>query len=492
MSTMRNARRAAGVALLSWLAAGAARAAAGPSLLYEEASGAVPVTDETRVTVERVRGAIEVVGGDAGQLGYSSEMGGKVKAPLPVALWQEQGGFRIVPPAGAREMPGVLRLWVPPGMKVVLNLDGAAMTVAGVEGSVEVHGKGGRLDATGVRGSLIAELDAGTVKVSRSGGDVTVRGRDLEASVDGAAGAVALRISGGSATVTGAREGVDGDLDAVDLKVDGAQGFCRLRVHGGRADVAGLGSGAELSLAGAPLKLEKSKGPISIETDREVQFRDLESALRVTVFAGAVRGSVNKGSMEVKSTGAEAVAVEVQSVSGAVSVEGAGLRTRVSDVGAEVTVRTSSAPIQVDNATGPVTLETDNGEILAGRIFSEVKVKSGGGDVRLTDLNGPVNVQADGGQVEVAWVSLPNTKDSSITNEGGGVSVRFPQAGGCLVQARTTNGRVEVEGLPRVVVNDDRSQAYGMVGHMNRPLLKIVASGDVRLVGAAAAEQDQP
>jgi hypothetical protein len=142
----------------------------------------------------------------------------------------------------------------------------------------------------------------------------------------------------------------------------------------------------------------------------------------------------------------------------------------------------------VDNATGPLTIEADAGSVQASRVFSEVKVTSRGGDVRLTDLNGAVEVKADGTQVEVSWASVPTTKDSSIENEGGGVIVRFPQSGGCRVEAGTKYGRIETEGLPRVVVQDGGAAAQGLVGRMNRPVLKISANGDVRLIGSEGAE----
>ena len=137
-----------------------------------------------------------------------------------------------------------------------------------------------------------------------------------------------------------------------------------------------------------------------------------------------------------------------------------------------------------------MTIDADNGEIVAGHIFGEVRVTSRGGNVRLTELNGPVDIRADGEEVYVSWTSFPAAKDSSITNDSGGVSVEFSTSGGCLVQAQTKEGRIETVGLPRVVVSDDRSQAQGSVGRMSRPLLKIVANGDVRLTGNGPAEAE--
>jgi DUF4097 and DUF4098 domain-containing protein YvlB len=478
-------------AIVALLAAGAAvAAAAGPTLLAEEAQGGVEVTDETVLTLERLRGQITIVAGEGGKLQYSSEMGGATQAPLPVALWLDGTTFRIVPPVGAREVPVVLQIWVPPAMSVILRTEGSVIRLSGLQGSVQVSGPRNRLEATGVEGPLTAEIDSGTVVVAGSAGTVTARGRELNATVDGATGEVSLRIAKGSADVKDAQGGIDGDFDGTDVKVTGAGGFCRLRVRGGRAEVTGLERGGDLSISGATLKLEKSKGAIALESDTLTQFRELEGTLRVTAAGGAVRGSVVKGSVEVQGNGAEEL--QLQSVSGPVTVDGAGLGTRLSDLGGEVTIRTTSAAIQVENTAGPLTIVSDHGNVTASQITNAVKVKSRVGDVRLSELNGPVDVDADGGQVDVSWLSMGPGPDSSIVNNGGGVTVQFPAAGGCRVEAVAKYGRIEASGLPLVTVVDDGAKAQGNIGRMSRPLVKIVANGDIRLVGAAGSAGEAP
>ncbi len=485
----RRIVRAACGLIVALLAAGAA-AAEGPKLLAEEAQGGVEVTDERVLELERLRGQITIVAGEAGKLQYSSEMGGATQAPLPVALWLDGTTFRIVPPTGAREVPAVLQVWVPPAMSVIVRTEGSVIRLSGLLGSVLVSGPRNRLDATGVEGSLTAEIDSGTLVATRSAGTVTARGRELNATVDGALGAVSLRIAKGSADVRDAREAVDGDFDGTDVKVTGAAGFCRLRVRGGRAEVTGLERGGDLSISGATLKLEKSRGAIAIESDTLTQFRELEGTLRVTATGGAVRGAIVKGSVEVQGNGAEEV--QLQSVSGAVTVAGVGIASRVSDLGGEVTIRTTSASIEVENAAGPLTIESDHGNVTASQITNAVKVKSRVGDVRLSELNGPVDVDADGGQVEVSWSSMAGGADSSIVNNGGGVTVQFPPVGGCRVEAVAKYGRIESSGLPQVAVVDDGAKAQGNIGRMSRPVLKIVANGDVSLVGGAGSEGEAP
>jgi hypothetical protein len=482
------ARRCAAVLLL--LAAGWARAQDAPRLLAEEASGTVPVSDETQLTVERIRGQIQVIGGAKDRLDYSSETGGEAKTPLPLALWLGGGVFRLVPPEGAREVPGVLKVWVPPGMKVDLRLDGATISVYHVKSEVEVRGQRDSLLVMGVDQSLVVEMDDGSANVSSVEGKIRMSGRNLAATVTDVRGAVSLKMTGGVATVRGLQGDLDGDFENLGVTVDGAQGICRLHVRQGQVDLRDLGAGADLLLSGSPLKLENSKGPISIETDRTVQFKSLESALRVTAFGGTVRGSHNDGSVEVKGTGASGV--EIDSVSGSVLVTGAALKTHLSDIGGEVTVRTSSAPIQVNKVGGPLTIEIENANLDARELSGDVDVKSAHGKVRLSDLNGAVKIEANGPEVEANWTSLAATADSSIRNDGGGVLVTFGPNAGCRVEAESTGGKIEMEGLPGVEMGEGGTVAKGIVTYKERPIVKIVASGDVRLVGSEIEEKDKP
>ncbi len=482
-------RAAAGAAAVL-LAAGSAPRAEGPSLIAEEADGWVEAGDATVLTLERLHGQITIVAGEPGKLQYKSEMGGATQAPLPLALWSDASSFLLTPPVGARDVPTVLQIWVPARMNVILRTDGSAIRLSELEGSVTVAGQRDRLETLGLEGPLTAEMDQGTLVATRSLGTVTARGRELNATVDGPTDAVSLRIAKGSATVKSAAGSVDGDFDGTEVKVDGARGFCRLRVRGGRVEVTGLERGGDLSISGTPLKLEKARGGITLETDTLTQFHDLEGAVRVTAAGGAFRGSMVKGSVEVQGSGAEEVRIE--SVSGPVTVDGAGLATYLSDLGGEVTIRTSSAPIEVENAAGPLTVDADHGNLEASGITNAVKVKSRVGDVRLAGLNGPVDVDADGGTVEVSWASLSAAVDSSIVNNGGGVSVQFPQGSGCRIDATTKLGRIEASGLPQVVVADDGARAQGSIGRMSRPVVKIVANGDVTLAGSAPAEGDSP
>ena len=487
VSGMRDAWRvlAATVALFS---AGGAAAEEGPVLLAEEATGSVEVAGERSVLIEGLHGEISIVAGQPGRLAFANELGGAQAAPLPVALWLEGDAFRIAPPSGARDVPSVFAVWVPPSMRVVVRTNDSTVYVKETKGSVDLKGQRNRLEVFGATGAVSAELDGGSFSAVGGSGDLDVRGRNLSVRLEGVGGSISLRVSKGASALSGVRGDLDGEFEDVDVTVDQAFGPCRVGLRGGRAKLKGMRQGADVFSAGAPLTVESSKGTITVESDAGVQFRDVEGAIRVMAYGGAVRAVTVKGSVDVKGVGADEVGIE--SVSGTVTIEGQGLRTKVSDIGGDVTVRTSSGPIEAENVSGALTVEADSGRVELRQLPGAVRIRSRASDVSLAEASGPVTIDADGGQVDILWSAVGLTADSSIKNDGGGVSVRFPAAGGCRVEAEAKYGRVEVDGLPGITVSDGGARATGLVGRISRPLLRIVANGDIVLSGKGEGEAE--
>ncbi len=461
----------------------------GPRLLAEEASGIVPVTGETRLIVEGIAGVIAVDVREPGGLAFSSEMGSEKGQPFPVALWLDGGTFRLAPVAGAPEMPRRLQVHVPPGMSLRVSATGSRVGAEGITGSLEISGKDLSVAVGNLQGDATLEVEGGAVTVGGTSASVTVRGRGTAVTLGACAGPAYVSLTGGSVNVSSAVGTLELDLDSADLAVTGSQSSVRLRARGGKAELAGLEKGGDLSLAGTTLGLRDSRGNLTVETDSAVQLGEAELTLRVTLAGGSVRGKGNRGALEIHGDGGGTV--DLESIVGAVKVEGSGLKVHLKDLSGEVAATASSSEISVEKATGPVKIEDDQGDVTLTQILREVQVRSKGGDVLLGDLNGAVDVEADGRSVEVSWLSIPHDKDSSIKNEGGTVTVRFPASAACRVEAEAKYGRVESD-LPKVVVLDGGASAQGTVGYASRPVVRVVASGDVRLVGGASPDEEQP
>ena len=111
-----------------------------------------------------------------------------------------------------------------------------------------------------------------------------------------------------------------------------------------------------------------------------------------------------------------------------------------------------------------------------------VTVVGSGGGVSLEGVVGPVRVEADGPWVRVAWIANSARDDSRIRNAGGDVEVVFGSSGGCRVEAQSSEGGAGA-GLPGVPVVEGGERAEGSVGEAVRPLVRVLARGDVRLSG---------
>jgi len=158
---------------------------------------------------------------------------------------------------------------------------------------------------------------------------------------------------------------------------------------------------------------------------------------------------------------------------------------KIVDVGGELQVDGTSTNVVVDRA-GKIVLKVDRGDVTLQRATETVAAYVSGGDVHILDVSGPVNLELERGDGEVSWSSFSGDKDSTLVSSGGNLTVRFPSTGGCRVEAKSKDGRIDSE-LPTVVVLESGNEAQGPVNSGYRPIVKITASGDVHLLGAAGA-----
>lgn len=459
-------------------------------LIAEEGNGLVPVTGENRVVIEGLHGRIGIDTGAADEIRFVSSYGNDRKRELPVAVWLEQGNLRFAPVEGAPNPPRLLHLKVPARISVTARLEDAAIVASGLDGSIEIYGRKLDVVSGGGDGSLVAEVDGGAVRVGGGYGDAIVRGKNLNVTLENLGGGASVRVNGGKMLVSGIGGQLDAELDNVDLKVDGARSAVRVRLRGGTGDVSGLDLGGEIVLMSAPLKIAKSRGDIDIEADGEVRFEEMEAALHVNSYSGGVRGHGNRGLVEVKSSGG--AEVNLEAIQGPVRVEGEGMQVRLKEIGGEIVTYTTASTLSVESSSGPLNIENEYGDVVVSKVAGAISVKNRGGEVRLGDLAGPVHIEADGREVQVAWVSVPLDKDSSIVNESGNVSVQFPANGGCRLEAKAKFGRVEIPPSMTRVIATGEGEAQGFVGGARRPLVKIVSGGDIRLSGGPPESAGRP
>ena len=109
---------------------------------------------------------------------------------------------------------------------------------------------------------------------------------------------------------------------------------------------------------------------------------------------------------------------------------------------------------------------------------SEIKQRQGA--VRATGLAGPLTLEADAREVVVEFSAAPAGADSSLTNEGGGMTVGLPGTGSFRVEAETRYGRIEST-YAWIGVTESGDRAAGSPARGGSPIIKILAYGDLVL-----------
>ena len=456
-------------------------AQSGPRLLASESAAIVPISVETRVEVEGVRGEIALRVGKPGEIRFlSRKPGGRKAEEIPLAVWADGATIRLTPPDGEAPQERVLEASIPPGMYVTVRAEQSKVTASSLQGGLEVRGEGLTVLAAAIESDVEVDVRGGGVKVQQVAGSATVRGSDVDVEVSGVRGSLLLSVVGERpAVVSDIGAGIDADLDGTTFQAANVKGLFRVRARGGSVAATAIEEGGDLDLSGASLRVEKSKGDITVNTDQACEFLENEAALHVDAYGPSAKVSGNKGLVEVRARNAE---ITLEKITGAARVEGDGLRLRVSDVGGELVAILGLSETWIQNVGGAIVVQSDRGDLDIRQATQKIEVKSEDGSVHLLDINGPVLVDADGEVVEVSWVSMPATDDSSIRNEGGDVLVRIPSGSGAMINARAQFGRIETD-IDTIRLFDGDTRAEGAVNRRQRPVVRIEAGGDIQLLG---------
>jgi len=348
-------------------------------------------------------------------------------------------------------------------------------------GVVDLRGTNVRATVQVVGGSVTAELAGGKLTVNKSG-DATVRVRGTATSISDVTGDVRVHAAGGRIALTAIEGSIDVESDESQLVLNGLSGALHVNAQKGEATVVGSTGGAELKLSGTPLHLKEGTGDITVTSDAPVDFATMAASMRFDMYGGSLRGKGNAGILEVRARNAE---VNVEAILEGMRLQGDGLKAQIVDVGGELYVETTVSDIFVDRVAS-VILKDDGGNVTIQQAAGPVQATVVGADIHILKGSGPVTLDADRGEAEVAWASMGGGKDSKLTNKGGSITVRIPGSGWCHVEAKSTFGRIDSD-IPTVKVTDDLTEARGPVNSGSRPVIHIVANGDIHILGAEKA-----
>ncbi len=446
-----------------------------------ESSVLVPIEDQTAVSVVGIRGLVTISTTENRELRAISLTPGPEYADLPVGIWEDGSRLIVAPapgdPGGARR----LDIEVPTGFAIAVSAADSEVRVASEGGTVDLRGDNVVAIVQAINGSVKADVLAGTLVV-RNSRDVNVRMRATATTIDGVSGSVTVRATGGTVTVVATSGSTDVESQDTTLAFEGLSGPLHVNAQKGEARVTGITGGAELALVGTPLQLKSGKGNIVVDSDSTVVFEAMGASMHFAMDGGSVRGKGNEGILEVRGRNTE---LNVESITGGMRVQGDGLAVKIVDVGAELQVEATRSSVVVDRA-GSVGLRLDGGSLTLQRVAGSVQANVNGADARILEVSGSVRLELDRGDGEVSFAALSGDKDSNLVSSNGNLTVRFPVTGGCRVEAKSKDGRID-SNLPTVLVLDGSREAQGPVNNGHRPFVNIVAAGDVHLLTAAEA-----
>ncbi len=232
---------------------------------------------------------------------------------------------------------------------------------------------------------------------------------------------------------------------------------------------------------GGTLDIRLAAGPVEIEThDQDEVYIEVLGNARCRLLSDDGRDSRllcgSRGGLFVFNRSAvqrlrvrvpERYSVNVRTAAGSIEIE---------DLEGEVQAATSAGSIQVDGAKGWVSLTTRGGSIRVENVRGDLDVSITGGSLRaievtgriearvigggilLDDVSGPVEAKATGGSIDARFVSDPG---GSLTTEGGGIDVEFPEESSLTLHAETRGGRIQLESDIRLRGADHSGRVRG-------------------------------
>jgi DUF4097 and DUF4098 domain-containing protein YvlB len=454
------------------------------TLLAVEGRGLLPLEGERTLALEGLPGTIGVRIGKPGEIRFVSVAREDRELEIPLEVWQDGRTIRVRMPAEAGVDAIRFEATVPSGIGVVAVDSGPELSLMNIDGDIDVTGTGLDVQAVGIGGGLRFDLTDGAIRVDGVAGGIDVEGVRVNGSIARSQGGAILGLRESRIVLDGLTGDADLEADESEVRLAQVRGQARVNARGGRIELDSVDGGGRIRLEGSPLTLKAVKGDVEIETDGDIGFENCAADLHINSYGGSVRGIGNDGLLEVKTDGAS---VEVEDVKKETRVEGDSLDVRLTQIGGDVQVFTTSSELVFENFSASARVESEYGDVTATGIAGKLEMVSRDGNVRVSAQNGPVLLEADGDVVEVGWVSLNWNEDSRIENERGDVTILIPGQGGCTLSAEAKYGGVESE-LDDIEVSGDGGSASGVIRRQARPRLDVVAEGSVRILRAPGAD----
>lgn len=169
--------------------------------------------------------------------------------------------------------------------------------------------------------------------------------------------------------------------------------------------------------------------------------------------------------------------ITVGDFAGKANLRTSGGSIKAGKMGGEVHARTSGGSITLDAARGAVDLDTSGGSITVGRVDGPADLSTSGGSIKIESVVGAMRAKTSGGGIRAAIVG-PLKEDCLLSTSGGSVRVNVDKAASFRLDASTSGGSVDAEGLT-ITMEKGAAGRSRLAGAVNGggPLLKLRTSG---------------
>lgn len=219
----------------------------------------------------------------------------------------------------------------------------------------------------------------------------------------------------------------------------------------------------------ANVKVSRSARELSFSADRRWRNRSVTTVVRMPAWAPLrVRGNE--------------LDVEVEGLTGGLSVVAVEGDIRIRRVSGGVVARTVDGVLEVEDVQGPLELFSVDDDIWVSRVRGDVRVEAGDGDIHLRRIDaGNVQASTVDGEVEFEGVIRPDGR-YELTTHDGDITLEVDEAVSASVSVSTFDGDFTTE-FPVLLsgLNSNRELRF-MLGAGEATIIMRAFDGEIRLV----------
>jgi len=169
--------------------------------------------------------------------------------------------------------------------------------------------------------------------------------------------------------------------------------------------------------------------------------------------------------------------ITVGDLAGKVHARTSGGDIRLGKIGGDIDGHTSGGNVSLNEGRGTVKLGTSGGDITVDRATGPAELSTSGGNIKIESVENAVHASTSGGNVRAGIVG-PLKDDCVLSTSGGDVKVTVDKGAAFHLDAATSGGGVDAEGLTITIEKSNRGHSR-LAGAVNGggPLLKLRSSG---------------